>query len=85
MGVFPSIDVFLRAFILDCAAAAVEILALRQQVAVFKQSVKCPKLQPRDRIFWEGQEALPPSHAGQHAQSMKQVFVGSSPVPFCLC
>jgi hypothetical protein len=34
------------------AAAAVENLALRQQVAVFKQSVKRPKLRPRDRVFW---------------------------------
>ena len=36
------------------AAAAIEILALRQQVAVFKQSVKRPKLRPRDRVFWVG-------------------------------
>ncbi len=52
MGIFPSIVVFLRAFILGRAAAAIEILALRQQVAVFKQSVKRPKLRPRDRVFW---------------------------------
>ena len=31
---------------------AVENLALRQQLAVYKQSVKCPKLRPRDRNFW---------------------------------
>jgi transposase InsO family protein len=52
MGIFASIVVFLRAFILGRAAAAIEILALRQQVAVFKQSVKRPKLRPRDRVFW---------------------------------
>ncbi len=52
MGIFPSIVVFLRALILGRAAAAIEILALRQQVAVFKQSVKRPKLRPRDRVFW---------------------------------
>jgi hypothetical protein len=31
---------------------SIENLALRQQVAVFKQSVKRPKLRPRDRLFW---------------------------------
>ena len=31
---------------------AAENLALRQQVSVYKQSVKRPKLRPRDRIFW---------------------------------
>jgi len=52
MGIIRAIFVFLTAFIMGRAAAAVEILALRQQVAVFKQSVKRPKLRPRDRIFW---------------------------------
>jgi hypothetical protein len=31
---------------------AVENLALRQQVAVYKHSVERPKLRPRDRAFW---------------------------------
>jgi hypothetical protein len=52
MGIVQSIFLFLRAFIMGRAAAAVENLALRQQVAVFKQSVKRPKLRPRDRVFW---------------------------------
>jgi transposase InsO family protein len=52
MGIIRAIFVFLRAFIMGRAAAAVEILALRQQIAVFKQSVKRPKLRPCDRIFW---------------------------------
>jgi hypothetical protein len=30
----------------------VENLALRQQLAVLGQSVKRPKLRPRDRVFW---------------------------------
>jgi hypothetical protein len=34
------------------ARLAIENLALRQQVAVFKQSVKRPKLRRRDRLFW---------------------------------
>ena len=52
MGIVQSIFLFLGAFILGRASAAVENLALRQQVAVFKQSVKRPKLRPRDRVFW---------------------------------
>ena len=39
MGIVQSIFLFVRAFILGRAAAAIENLALRQQVAVFKQSV----------------------------------------------
>jgi transposase InsO family protein len=34
------------------AHLAAENLALRQQLAVCKQSVKRPKLRPRDRVFW---------------------------------
>ena len=52
MGIVQAIFLFLRAFILGRAATAVENLALRQQVAVFKQSGKRPKLRPRDRVFW---------------------------------
>jgi hypothetical protein len=37
MGIIQAIFLFLRAFIMGRAAAAVENLALRQQVAVFKQ------------------------------------------------
>ncbi len=48
MGIFQSVVIFLRAFILGRAAAAFENLALRQQVAVLKQSVKRPRLRPRD-------------------------------------
>ena len=52
MGVLKAILVFLRAFILGRTAAAIENLALRQQLAVCKQSVKRPKLCLRDRVFW---------------------------------
>jgi hypothetical protein len=31
---------------------AAENLALRQQVAVYKYTIKRPKLRPRDRVFW---------------------------------
>ena len=52
MGILQAVFLFLRALLLRRAAAAVENLALRQQVAVLNQSVKRPKLRPRDRIFW---------------------------------
>ena len=44
--------VFLRAMLIPRLHLAVENLALRQQLAVFKQSGKPPKLRPRDRVFW---------------------------------
>jgi hypothetical protein len=47
MGIIQAIFVFLRAFIIGRAAAAAEILALRQQLAVCRQSIKRPKLRPR--------------------------------------
>jgi len=49
MGITRAIFLFLRAFILGRAAVAIENLALQQQVAVFRQSVKRPRLRPRDR------------------------------------
>ena len=52
MGILKAVLVFLRAMLIPRLHLAVENLALRQQVAVFKQSVKRPKLRPRDRIFW---------------------------------
>ena len=52
MGIVQSIFLFVRAFIIGRAAATFEDLALRQQVAVFRQSVKRPKLRLRDRVFW---------------------------------
>ena len=43
---------FLRAMFIPKAQLAVENLALRQQLAVCRQSLKRPRLRPRDRIFW---------------------------------
>jgi len=51
MGISQAIFLFIRAFIMGRAAAAVENLALRQQVAAFKHSGKRPKPRRRDRIF----------------------------------
>ena len=44
--------VVVRAALLSRARLAVENLALRQQLAVLKQSVKRPRLRRRDRLFW---------------------------------
>ena len=52
MGIFKAVLVFLWAMFVAKAHLAFENLALRQQVAVFRQSVKRPKLRPSDRVFW---------------------------------
>ncbi len=52
MGVIQLIGILLRALLANPAALAMENLALRQQLAVLKRSVKRPDLQRRDRIFW---------------------------------
>ena len=49
---FQAMLVLLRAMLIPKMHLAVENLALRQQLAVCKQSVKRPKLHPRDRVFW---------------------------------
>ena len=52
MGMLKAMLVLLRAMLIPKMHLAVENLALRQQLAVCKQSVKSPKLHPRDRVFW---------------------------------
>ncbi len=52
MGIIKAIYFLIRAFLTPRLMLAAENLALRQQVSVYKQSVKRPKLRPRDRIFW---------------------------------
>ena len=52
MGVIKLIGILLRALLANRAALARENLALRQQLAVLKRSVKRPALRQRDRIFW---------------------------------
>ena len=52
MGVLKALALFLRVGFVTCVHLTVEILALRQQLAVMKRSHKRPKLRPRDRVFW---------------------------------
>jgi putative transposase len=52
MGVVTAIAFFFRALLGPRAALAAENLALRQQLAILQVSMKRPKLQKRDRIFW---------------------------------
>ena len=52
MGMLKACVQFLRAMLIPKAHLVVENLALRQQLAVCKQSVKHPKLRLRDRVFW---------------------------------
>ena len=52
MGMLKAVLLFLRAMLIPNIHLAVENLALRQQLAVCKQSVKRPKLRHCDRVFW---------------------------------
>ena len=61
MGILRAVFFFVRGLLLSRSALAAENLALRQQVAVYKQSVKRPKLRPRDRLFWVVLSRLWPS------------------------
>ena len=51
MGVLKACVLFLRGTLVPRSTLAIENLALRQQLAVYKQSVQRPTLRPRDRIF----------------------------------
>ena len=49
----PSIFVSLfRLLLKDRTQLALENVALRQQLAVYKRTAKRPKIEDRDRIFW---------------------------------
>jgi transposase InsO family protein len=52
MGVWKTVLWLLRALVIPKGALAAENLALRQQLAVYNQSIKRPRLRPRDRVFW---------------------------------
>ncbi len=52
MGAAKMILYLLRALALSRATLAAENLALRQQLIVLQRSVKRPRLQKRDRLFW---------------------------------
>jgi transposase InsO family protein len=52
MGLVDAFLVVARAAFASRSQLAVENLALRQQLAVLRRSVKRPRLQRRDRLFW---------------------------------
>lgn len=52
MDALQLVTALLRQLLTSRAALAAENLALRQQVAVLQRSVKRPRLQRRDRLFW---------------------------------
>ena len=52
MGCFRALALFLRALLVPKVQLAHENFPLRQQLAIFEQSGKRPRLRPRDRVFW---------------------------------
>jgi len=52
MDIIKTIYLLIRAFLVPRLVLAAENLALRQQVVVYKHTIKRPKLRTRDRIFW---------------------------------
>ena len=52
MGILKTCVLFLRAMLIPEVRLVFENLALREQVAVFKRSVRRSKLRPRDQVFW---------------------------------
>ena len=52
MGIIKAMYFLIRALLVFRLSLAAENVALRQQLSVYKQSVKRPKLRPRDRICW---------------------------------
>ena len=52
MGLVDTLLVVVRSLVVPRGSLAVENLALRQQLAVLKRSVKRPRLRRRDRFFW---------------------------------
>ena len=52
MSNFMHIFVLIRALVLHRDKLALENLALRQQLAVLKRSVKRPRIDDADRVFW---------------------------------
>ena len=52
MLIFHALFGLLRLFFFNRAALLAENLALRQQLAVLRRSVRQPSLSNRDRVFW---------------------------------
>ena len=52
MSILAAIFGFVRAILRRRATLALENLALRQQLAILRRSVKRPRLRPGDRAFW---------------------------------
>jgi len=50
--VVPAILAYLRAYVISRHTLALEVVALRQQLAVYKRKHPRPKLRSSDRLFW---------------------------------
>ena len=69
MDIIQTIYLLIRAFLVPRLVLAAENLALRQQVAVYKHTIKRPKLRTRDRIFWAWLSRLWPSPGHRPARN----------------
>ena len=86
MGVLKVCVLFLRAMLIPKAHLAAENLALRQQLAAFKQSGKRPRLRPHDRIFWVWSSRVSPNWRSALAMGIEEVPIAArSPWqnPYC--
>jgi hypothetical protein len=63
MAFLVSIAAALRVFVRSRSDTALEVLALRQQLAVLKRKRRRPRLNPVDRLFWTALRRLWPRWA----------------------
>ena len=63
LDLFVSVLAALRSLLKSEHHQALEILALRQQLAIYKRTAKRPKLRAADRVFWVWLWGAPRIHA----------------------
>ncbi len=54
MSFFKMFLLLLRGLIVSRAKLSLELLALRQQLAIFQRTIQRPRIRKRDRLFWVG-------------------------------
>ena len=54
MSFFKMFLLLLRGLIVSRAKLSLELLALRQKLAIFQRTIQHPQIRKRDRLFWVG-------------------------------